>query len=164
MKEGFIFSFQHFLNRFPETELPVTLSEDTLSDFNLYNEPITEALSRQFIERYEKELPDEFTEYVPCLKVPGTKVFHALVYWKAGLMTYEYILATYTPAGLLIDKKPIAGTIFDGHEVKKSVATITEGPQVVGVEGIVPLDGKEFSAASSKSYLVLLKEDGKIVI
>lgn len=163
MKEGLIFSFQHFLSRFPETELPVTLSEDTLSDFNLYNEPITEALSRQFIERFEEVLPDEFTEYVPCIKVPGTKGYHALVYWKAGLMTYEYILATYTKAGLLIDKKTIAGTIFDGQDVKKSVATITEGPQVVGVEGIVPLDGKEFSAAESKSYLVLLNEEGKIM-
>ncbi len=162
MEQAFIFSFQHFLNRFPEVELPVTLSEEALSDFNMYNEPLTEGLSRQFIERYEAVAPDEFTEYVPCLRIRGTKDFHALVYWKAGLLTYEYFLATYTRAGLLIDKQAIAGTVSDGSEVKKSVATILEGPRIVGVEGAVPLQENEYNAASSKTYQFSLTEEGKI--
>ena len=85
-------------DRFPPSELPVSLTLDSHKTFEQLNDLIPPDLVAHFIMQ-EDELPeDEFTEYLPCFRLPEatTREYISLVYWKAALMRYDFILATYT--------------------------------------------------------------------
>jgi hypothetical protein len=123
--------FSFFLQKFPEAALPVLLSEDAHHDFALENEPLPTVAITQYIARYEAVEPDEFTEYVPCFRLPKNIGLNdhvqAVVYWKAGLMNYDYVLATYnTKTGSMIDKKAIAGMKVIEDKIKQIVASIDD--------------------------------------
>lgn len=156
------YNFSHFLNKFPEIELPVVLTEDLSSAFSLENEPLPELMIRQFIQRYEPGPVDEFTEYVPCFRLSGLPDFHALVYWKAELLLYEYYLATYDKAGELIDRAPLCGTKVEGSTLLRSVATIEPSRMIFVVEGVVPENDADYVADSSKSRIIEITDQGII--
>jgi hypothetical protein len=122
-------NFDFFLEKFPEATLPVLLSEGAHHDFAQENDPLPLAAIDQYIARYEAHAPDDYTEYVPCFRLPASagleKGIQAVVYWKAGFLNYDYVLATYNAkTGMMLDKKAIAGTKVNGNEVKQIVATI----------------------------------------
>ena len=154
--------FAHFLDKFPEIELPVTLGEDTHHYFSRNNEPLPDQMIQEFIFPLEEDL-DELTEFVPCFKILGTKNFHAIVYWRAGLMNYQYVLVTFTEKGLLIDKRVIAGTFSDGQVLTQSVATIDEDWIISIASGQSEGISTDYNAASSTAYQLELLPDGKIV-
>ena len=83
--------FQNFLERFPIIDLPITLSDDLHHTFSKQNEPLNALMIAQYITFIEGELHDELTEFIPCFKIPETHDIHAIVYWKAGLMNYQYV-------------------------------------------------------------------------
>ncbi|MEO5582982.1 MAG: hypothetical protein ABIR66_09830, partial [Saprospiraceae bacterium] len=82
--------FQQFLSLFPPVELPVSLTLDSHRTFEQVNDLVPFDLANQFIIQ-EDELPEEeFTEYLPCFKLPeDKKEYFSLVYWKAALMRYD---------------------------------------------------------------------------
>lgn len=154
------------LNYFPEVELPVTLSEEYISTFSTSNKPLPIALIQEFIIRWEAEESDEFTEYVPCLKIPDTEEYFALVYWKGGLLKYEFILVTLQKDGTLITRRPIASTMSDNNTVRKSVAKIDEDLIIHIVAGenmpetiYDPADSQSFSMEILPSGDVLFTMD-----
>lgn len=115
------------LKYFPEVELPVTFSDDYINTFSRTNEPLPQSVIQEYLMRWEdEEEVSEYTEFIPCIKVPDTEEYHAIVYWKGGLLKYEFILATLDKSGLLIDRKVIASTLSDNATVRKSVAKIDE--------------------------------------
>ncbi len=129
--------FQHFLDTFPEIELPVTLSDDTHHDFSKENLPLPPAMIEQYITHYEASEPDEFTEYIACFRVePVDKDFKLVVYWKAGLLNYDYVLATFDKGGKMLDKKAIAGTKVIKEDIKRTIAVIKEDLTIQVVEGV----------------------------
>ncbi len=128
-------SFSHFLEKFPEIKLPVTLGEEAHHAFSQKNDPLHPAMIEQFILPYEEVPADEFTEFVPCMRIPDTHDFHAIIYWRAMLMAYQYTLATFTKKGELIDQKVIAGTISQGETLTTSVATIEDDWTIYIVSG-----------------------------
>jgi hypothetical protein len=154
-------SFPEFLDYFPLLELPVTLGEHEHHDFSQTNEPLPDALIERFLSPMEEAI-DEFTEFVPCFRFPGTHGFHALVYWKAALMNYYYVLATFTPQGELVDRQIIAGTFSDGKTLMHSMATIDEAWEILILSGSGSALTNEYDASSSKARKLELLPDGKI--
>ena len=163
MTEGRQVSFQHFLEKFPTLPLPITLGEDTHHHFSTHNEPLPLLMIEQFIIPIENEEVDELTEFVPCFRLPNTNDFIAFVYWKAALMNYQYILATFTPKGLLIDHKVLAGVYSDGQTVTQSAATILDDWTIVVASGQTSGNDIFYDASSSTTYRRWLQKDGKIV-
>lgn len=98
-------TFGQFLKKFPEIDLPITLTEESHLEFSRRNSPLPQEMIHEFIHTIEQSDFDEFTEFIPCVKLPKTDGFHAIIYWRAGLMDYEYTLATFTEKGQFIEKK-----------------------------------------------------------
>lgn len=156
-------SFKHFVEKFPEVEFPITLGEDTHHTFSMKNDPIPPLMIEQFIIPLEDEEVDEFTEFVACFRMPAQKEYQAIVYWKAGLMNYQYMLATFGKDEKLIDKRVIGGTYYDGEQLTQSVATVKEDGQVIIASGQGDPDAEAFEAASTTAYRVQIGTKGKIV-
>ena len=154
--------FKHFLEKFPEVTPPITLSDDTHHAFSLENKPLTEKMIEDFITRFEPKVIDEFTEYVPCFRLPKRNNMVTLVFWKASLLSYDYIIATYNDkTSAMIDKKVIAGTkVLDDKTVKRTVAIIGEDFSVTSAEGVEV--NNTFDADSSKPRRYFVTEDGFI--
>jgi hypothetical protein len=157
-------TFADFLKKFPETELPVTLGEDSHHAYSLTNDPLPEAMIQAFIHPVEEAIDvDDMTEYVACFALATTKTYHAIVYWKAELLNYQYRLLTFDKKGTLIDQRVIAGTAYHGDEMTQSVAVIKEDRQIYIVSGQGQLDGENYSAAGSTANRFQLSTNGKIV-
>lgn len=155
-------TFAQFLSRFPEIELPVILNEETHHTFSLNNEPLTAAMIEQFILPIEEEEADELTEFIPCFQLPKTEGFHAIVYWKAALLNYQYAMATFNAKGQFIDRRVIAGTFVSGQTITQSVATVNEENEIFVASGQSGIDGDSFDPASSTAYELELLPDGQI--
>jgi hypothetical protein len=154
--------FENFLQRFPEVEAPVTLSDDTHFDFE-QNDPLQAAMIKDFIARYEPTEADDFTEYMAGFRLPqlDKREYTAIVYWKAGLMQYDYVLATYNKTGDMLDKKSIAGTQVVGNTVIHTLATIDEKHAIIAAEGSA-FEGEEYEASRTKAKRFQILENGLI--
>ena len=66
--------FEKFTQFFPVIELPITLNEETMHSFDTTNDVLPQPFISRYIEPYHEDV-DEFTEFIPCFKVPDTKIF-----------------------------------------------------------------------------------------
>lgn len=156
-------NFSHFLEKFPEVELPATLGDETHHQFSRENAPLPGLMVEQFILPLEEMPADEYTEFIACFRIPDTHEFHGVVYWRAGLMNYQYKLVTFTKKGELIDQRVIAGTFSDGNTLTKSVATIDEDWTIFIISGQAGADReKKYDASASTAYKLELLPDGTI--
>ena len=124
-------AFADFLLKFPQVELPAILGETTHHAFSTENEPLSDKMIFDFI----SEEQDEFTEYVPCFMVGATNDFISLVWWKAGLLVYEYTLATFKLDGTPIARRIIASTKVVGETMHQMVAHISAELTIYIAEG-----------------------------
>jgi len=155
----------HFLDYFPEVELPVTMAEDTITTIDSMNEVLQKAMIEHYIIPWETGQDiDEYTEFVPCFKLPDTSEnYHAVVYWKGGLLKYEYLLVTFDKKeGKLISRKSIAGTIADGDVLKKSVAQIDEDLIIHIMAGVGHAD-KDYNPDNSQAFNMEIMSTGEII-
>lgn len=158
-------SIQHLLEYFPEVELPVNLSEDSITTFDKVNEVLPKVLIEHFIIKWEagQEL-DEYTEFIPCFKLPDTSEdYHALVYWKGGLLKHEYFLVTIDKTkDTLIARKGIAGIISDGPKIKQSVAQIDED-LIIHIMAGVNLVDNDYDPQNSQAFNMEIMSTGDII-
>ena len=154
--------FDSFVEKFPEIELPITIRDDSHHDFE-HNSPLSDTMIGDFILRYEVAVIDEFTEYVACFSIPKVpkQAYQALVYWKAALMQYDYVLATYSSDGNMIDKKAIAGTKVMGDEVLHTLATIDEKLTILVAMGAIT-EGGDYDPNATKTHRFEILENGRI--
>ena len=150
---------KQFLAAFPKIQLPVTLTPDLIHVFSQNNDPLPQSLAENFLLPLGEEA-DEFTEFVPCFSLPDTEGFHAVVYWKASLMHYSYILLTLDKNGALIDRAVLSGTFADKNALVQSVATIEEDWDIVVMSGKASVEA-EYDATSSKMTTMELLPDGR---
>lgn len=155
-------TFEDFLSFFPEIELPITLTQESSLEFSKHNRPLPGAIIQEFILPYETE-KDELTEFLPCFKIPETNNFHAVVYWKAGLLTYEYKLITFDKNGKLIDGKVIAGTISNGESIIRTVSTIDPEWIIHSIVGEQKVKQSNKINTESKSFTLELLATGEII-
>jgi hypothetical protein len=153
--------FDQFVDFFPEIELPVTITEESSLDFSRLNTPFSGEAISKFIIPIEAET-GEFTEYLPCFRLKDTGKIHALVYWKASLLNYEYKMVTFDNEGKLIDGKVIAGTITNQETIIRTVSTIDEDWIIHTVVGQQKSDSKELNT-ESQAYTLELIGTGEIV-
>lgn len=154
--------FDHFLSIFPEVKLPVNISEESIHTLSQENSTLPERLIQEFLLPYEED-EDDLTEFVACFRIAGIKDFHALVYWKATLMNYQYVLATFTKAGMLINREVIAGTYSDGKVITRSYARVDDDWSITIVSGQMEGSEENYDASSSRTIEMDLLPDGKIV-
>jgi len=154
---------EDLLGFFPDVELPIDITEDLVMTAETVNKVLPSSIVEKYIVDWEKEEEfDEFTEFVPILKIKETEEFHAIIYWKGGLMRYEYILITLDKLGNLISRKPIASTISDGVTVKKSVSRIDEDLIIHIMAGENLADGK-YDPSNSQAFNMEIMHTGDII-
>jgi len=163
MKPNEKLNFGHFLEKFPEIDLPITLTEESVTAFSKTNAPLSAHLIQEYILPIEREEIDDFTEFIACLRIPQTHGFFAIVYWKAALLNYQYIMATFSKKGELIDRKVIGGTYSDGEMLIQSVATIEEDWIIYVVSGKTNANATSYDASLSKSFNLELLATGEII-
>ncbi len=148
---------------FPEIELPVTLSAETHHVFSKENKPLPLGLIATFLSNDHEQDQDGYTEYVACFQLPTQSHWQALVYWRAGLMEYEYILTTFEKNGKRISSKVIAGTKSNGETILTRIATIDEEGLITIAEGITNTAERHYNAKDSHTYQLELTATGDIL-
>jgi hypothetical protein len=148
-----------FIDLFETIDPPFTLTEETI---NLMEKsiPIPQHFISDFIKHWEAE-QDEFTEYVPILKLPPQKEYDALIYWKASLLKYEYILVTLQK-GLLKARKVICSKIIEGDTIKSSAARI-DHDNIIYIMAGGTFDSENYNPESSQAFAMEIMEDGDII-
>lgn len=154
-------NFGHFVDKFPVVELPIILSEESIHDFSNENDPLPMLMIQQYLSMPDD---DEYTEYIPCFRFPNTNGIQAIVYWKAGLLDYQYILATFTTKGVPIDLKILSGLTVVDNKIIQSVANIDEDWIITVAVG--QMDDKEsvYDATTSRMTSMELMANGMIVM
>jgi hypothetical protein len=156
--------FPDFVAKFPPVSMPATLGEDTHHVFGTENDPLSDELIAQFIHPTEEVIPDdEFTEYVPCFAIDNTEQFIALVWWKAELLNYEYVLATFDLKGKLIDREVIAFTRVGEGKVQRAVALINSALEINIALGTSSDSGDVLDPDTSKTLEMEILPSGEIV-
>lgn len=157
-------STTELLQFFPEVELPVVFSDETLSVFSNENDPLPNHILQTVITEIEGDI-DEYTEYIPCAKIDTTDDYIAVVYWKGGLLKYEFVLITLDARSAipaLISRKVIASTISDNEVIKKSVASI-DSDMIVHIIAGENLIDSEYSADHSQAFTMEIQSTGDIL-
>lgn len=155
----------NFISRFPRVELPVTLSEDTEEEFYTRHDPLPMPLVVKYLDVFfPPEKIDEFTEFVPCFKLQGTKKFHAMVLWVAGLRTKQFFLITYSTKGKPLHCKAIAGYSFSGKTITRMVARLEEDWKIYLVAGQIEDSEEDPSGKETISTVLELNEEGSIIL
>ena len=153
-----------FLQFFPEVELPVVFTDETLNVFSQENPPLPNTIVQTVIAEWEGAL-DDYTEVIPCVLVDSNEDYHAFVYWKGGLLQYEFILVTIdaraeTPT--LISRKIIGSTVTEGDIIKKSIASIDHDLIIHIIAGAGSAMG-EYSADQSQAFTMEIQTTGDIL-
>lgn len=156
--------FQQFIDYFPTVELPVTLTLDSHRDFEEVNDLLPAAMSAAFISSEEEMPGEEFTEYLPCFRLPGDQEFISLVYWKASLLRHDFIIATYTKSGIPISRQVIAGTSSDGKTIVKKVATLQPDGSIDVIASQQAADDVHFDPSQTHELNYELMPNGFIAL
>ncbi|MCU0348642.1 MAG: hypothetical protein MUC59_17015 [Saprospiraceae bacterium] len=155
-------TINQFANIFPEVQLPISITEESSFDFSMQNEPLPQKAITEYLLPIEEDV-DDLTEFVPCFRIEGLKDVHAVVYWKASLLNYQYVLATFEKSGKLIDKQVVAGMVSDGRSIVRTVARIDEDMTIYMVSGMVEGSEEEYDAANSTAKELELLPDGRMI-
>lgn len=152
--------FPGFLEYFPELALPASLLPD-LAAIPSDSPPVPGAMIEAYILPFEaSEQDDEYTEYVPYGRLAGPKDFHAVVYWKAGVLRYEFILATYSLSGDPLSHAIIGGLRYEDEGALHSVSVIQDDLRITIAEGL--LEDGSLVGETTQSYHMMIAPDGII--
>ena len=154
-------SFSTYLKKFPPLELPVTLGADTHIEFSRANSPLDPLEIEDYIVPLEGE-PDEFTEFIPCFCLPDTDTFIAIVYFKAGLMDYQYRIVSYDKNGTVVSNEVIAGLFSNGTMLAQSFATIDSSWTIHIISGQGKANTTSYDPTESTSKELEIFKDGVI--
>ena len=157
--------FSHFVEHFPEIDLPVTLGEDTVRRISKNTPPLPGRVIDQFLIPIEPtQVNEEFTEFIACLRLPEADNYVGLVYWRADLAQYHYTLVTLNPkTEEVIDRMILAGTSYDGEELIQTTAAITEGLMIYQVSGQGAGKNFDYQASGSTARRFQIAGSGRIV-
>ena len=155
--------FAEFIEFFPGLLLPFSLLPD-LQQIPSDQIPLPGVLLEAYILPFEANETDEYTEYIPYGRIEGTKSFHAVIYWKAGVLRYEFILATYTLDGHPLSHAIIGGTRYEEEGTIHSVAIIDGNLRITIAEGLADSDNKGIPKyEETQTYYMAIKPTGEII-
>ena len=154
-------AFIQFKTFFPNVEMPVTLGEQTHHVFSTKNKPLPEYLIAEFILPIETENVDEYTEFVPCFSFKPNPNTFAVVYWRAGLLHYAYVLVTFGKDGKMIARSLITQSGVSEEGVRYSAATI-DNDFIVYVAEADSSDSDKMD--NKKNFNLEILENGEIIV
>ncbi|MBK9150630.1 MAG: hypothetical protein IPM26_06345 [Saprospiraceae bacterium] len=146
---------------FPEIELPVLLTEEMKDSFESENEMLPRELIDSYLAQWEQQI-DEFTEFIPCFRLPAQEHFTALVYWKGSLLRYEYVIVTLDKKWNFISRKVIASTVVEGDKINRSIASI-EPDLTINIIAGHETEGKDYDPARSRLYSMEILANGELI-
>jgi len=153
--------FAEFIDFFPPLDLPVTLLPD-IRQIPSDLVPLPGVLQESYILPFESDEIDEFTEYVPFGRIAGLKDYHAMIYWKAGVLKYEFILATYSVEGDPLSHAIVGGLRYEDEGVLHSVSIIHEDMSITIAEGIAETDDAGMDPDQTQTYQMTILSSGII--
>ena len=153
--------FTEFIEFFPLLELPLSLLPD-ISQIPSVPVPLPAVLIDAYILPFEGDEADEYTEYVPYGRISGTKDFLAVIYWKAGVMQYEFVLATYNKEGNPLSHAIIGGLSSDEEGLLHSVAVIDQDMRINIAEGLSLNEDELLDLNKTNTYQMAILPDGTI--
>ena len=119
-------TFDAFINYFPEIDLPVVLTQESVHSFSSINTPLPPSAIGDYLLAASEEEPDEFTEYIACFRFQVNEHILAIVFWRGSLLSYDYNLWTIDLRKKeVISKKIIAGTKANKEVLLRSDAVIS---------------------------------------
>jgi len=154
--------FAEFIEFFPALKPPFSLLPD-LEQIPSDPVPLPEILLDTYILPFEGDEVDEYTEYIPYGKIEGTKNYHALIYWKAGVLKYEFILATYSPDGHPTSHAIIGGIRYEEEGTIHSVAIVNEDLRITIAEGLAEDNSRSPQLQDTQSYFMAIRPSGEII-
>jgi hypothetical protein len=104
---------------------------------------------------------DEYTEYIPYGRISGAYDFYPLIYWKAGVMQYEFILAIYNHEGRVISQAIIGGLKSDDEGMLHSVAVIHPDLSITIAEGVAT-EEDDLDFNQTNTYQMMIQPSGEI--
>ncbi|NJC27311.1 hypothetical protein [Neolewinella antarctica] len=156
--------FEHFLEQFPELELPISFNEETVRTISKETLPLSPMMIEQFIAPVEPGKIDELTEFVACMRLPEADDYAGVVYWRADLAQYHFTLVTFNPkTEEMIDRMVIAGTSYDGEELLQTHAMMNETLLIHQVSGQGGGGDFDYQASTSTARRFQVGGAGKIV-
>ena len=152
-------TFGDLLELFPQLELPLFLDDESASLFSQNNDPFPVEL---FDAMLRPLLPDddEYTEYVPCFRISQDE-YHALVIWKASLLTYEYLMLIFDKKGQFLSSERIGGMLVRDDQLFRRVAHFDEEGIIHIAEGATDLS-ERFDPKESNTYEIEILPNGEI--
>lgn len=154
-------NFNQFLQQVPLAEIPLVLSGELQKQLTSLADPLPMPVVQDLMP-WEAS-PDEMTEILVVARFEQEESFQALLFWKAELLTYSFILATYDHKGEVIDHEKIAGTEYDKQSVKESVAIIEDDWMIFAAEGSDQINGDlSFEAKNSRKSNFMVEKNGRI--
>jgi hypothetical protein len=127
------------LEAFPPAELPVVLTSETHHEIAEHFTGFPAELLAEYVLDPDEE-PDEFTEYMPCLRFSVTAKIAGVVWWRAALEGNDYILQTYLISGSKIERIRIAGTRYTEKGLLHTVASIGRDLEIFVKDDIEKMD------------------------
>jgi hypothetical protein len=150
------------LDFFPLVEPPITLSPDNITEISKVNKPLPQDFQHYILENWEEHF-DEFSEIIPCLQMPREEEYFSLIYWKANLLSHEYVLVTLdTRSFEILSRKIIAGVKSDGERVIQSVANISEDNTIQVMIGEMKPNTTIFDPMTSSAISMEILPGGNI--
>jgi hypothetical protein len=153
--------FAEFLSFFPLLTPPFSLLPD-LQQIPSDPIPLPGLLLDEFILPFEGDETDDFTEYIPFGQIAGPRDFQAIIYWKAGVLRYEFILATYTAEGKPLYHAIVGGIRYEDEGTIHSVAVIHEDLRITIAEGMSEQDDQVVSP-ETQTYQMAIRPSGEIM-
>ncbi len=153
--------FAEFIEFFPALDLPLSLLPDT-SQIPSDPIPLPGHLQEAYILPFESDEIDEFTEYIPYGRLAATRDFEAIIYWKAGVLRYEYILATYSLQGEPLSHAIVGGLRYEEEGVLHSVAVIHPDLTIIIAEGMAQTDDEGMDPDQTQTYQMTILPTGII--
>ena len=153
-------SFAEFIDFFPPLKPPFSLLPD-ISQIPSDTLPLPGHLLESYILPFEGDEVDEYTEYIPYAHISGLKDFYAVIYWKAGVMQYEFILATYTGDGKPLSHAIIGGLKSEEEGLLHSVAVVHPDLSITIAEGVAT-EGDEIDLEQTNTYQMTILPSGEI--
>nr|MBS0037360.1 hypothetical protein [Saprospiraceae bacterium] len=157
-------TLKNLISRFPEIDLPVTLTEDSEREFSIRHPPLPMPLVEKFFGGFfPKSHLDEFTEFIPCFRLKDTKGFHALILWVAELTKKQFYLITLNNDGKGLHSKIIGGTVLVGNKILRTAARLDEDWMIYTVSGVSEGELVDLDHRETFSAVIELMPDGSIL-
>lgn len=155
-------SLDDLLGYFPVISPPVSLTQESALHFSRENKPLSAAVTATFLSVLTDH--DDEVEYIPCFQLVVHGSIVAIVYWKAILLQYDYVLVTIDKKrAKVLSQKVIGGTRLLDNRIFRAGSAIREDLEIELVVNEYDTNESELYPLSTQVYHIEIMADGQII-